>query len=59
MGIIQNMLNASLLSVDCIEMLILLYMERGEFNLRYYIFLLIALTVMRALNEAVWAAEVH
>lgn len=53
------MLNASLLSVDCIEMLILLYMERGEFNLRYYIFLLIALTVVRTLNKAVWAAEVH
>lgn len=45
------MLNASLLSVDCIEMFILLYMERGELNLRYYIFLLIALTVVRALNE--------
>lgn len=53
------MLNASLLSVDCIEMFILLCMERVELNLRYYIFLLIALTVVRALNEAVWAAEVH
>lgn len=59
MGIIQKMLNASLLSVGCIEMFILLYMEREEFNLRYYIFLLIALTVVRALNKAVWAAEVH
>lgn len=33
-----------LLNVDCIEMFILLFMERGELKLRYYIlFLLIAL----------------
>lgn len=53
-------MQTNILNVDSIELFILLFVEREELKLRYYIlFLLVVFGRVRALNKAMWAAEVH